>query len=32
VDEGLEAAAAINEVLNRQEFHRKLTEPRFVGY
>jgi len=32
VDEGLEAAAAINEVIGRQEFHRKLTEPRFVGY
>lgn len=32
VDEGLEAADAINEVIGRQEFHRKLTEPRFVGY
>ncbi|MBU4139461.1 MAG: hypothetical protein KJ729_05940, partial [Euryarchaeota archaeon] len=32
VDEGLKAAGAINEVISRQEFHRKLTEPRFVGY
>ncbi|GFO97761.1 fructose-bisphosphate aldolase [groundwater metagenome] len=32
VDEGLEAAGAINEVISRQEFHRKLTEPRFAGY
>jgi hypothetical protein len=32
VDEGLEASNAINEVLSRQEFHRKLTEPRFAGY
>lgn len=32
VDEGLEAAVAINEVISRLEFHRKLTEPRFVGY
>ncbi len=32
VDEGLEAAAAIKEVISRQEFHRKLIEPRFAGY
>jgi class I fructose-bisphosphate aldolase len=32
VEEGLEAAGAINEVISRLEFHRKLTEPRFVGY
>jgi class I fructose-bisphosphate aldolase len=32
VDEGLEAAGAINDVISKQEFHRKLTEPRFVGY
>ena len=32
VDDGLEASNAINEVLSRQEFHRKLTEPRFAGY
>jgi class I fructose-bisphosphate aldolase len=32
VDEGLEASNAINLVISRQEFHRKLTEPRFVGY
>ena len=32
VDEGLEASNAINEVISRQEFHRKLTEPRFAGY
>lgn len=32
VEEGLEAARAINDVISRQEFHRKLTEPRFVGY
>lgn len=32
VEEGLKAAGAINEVISRQEFHRKLTEPRFVGY
>ncbi|MCZ7356944.1 MAG: hypothetical protein O8C65_08425 [Candidatus Methanoperedens sp.] len=32
VKEGLEAASAINEVISMPEFHRKLTEPRFVGY
>jgi class I fructose-bisphosphate aldolase len=32
VKEGLEAANALNEVLRRAEFHRKLTEPRFAGY
>jgi class I fructose-bisphosphate aldolase len=32
VDEGLKAAGAISEVISRQEFHRKLTEPRFAGY
>lgn len=32
VKEGLETAHAINDVIGRQEFHRKLTEPRFVGY
>jgi class I fructose-bisphosphate aldolase len=32
VKEGLEAARAISDVISRQEFHRKLTEPRFVGY
>lgn len=32
VEEGLEAAKAVNEVIRRQEFHRKLTEPRFAGY
>ncbi len=31
VEEGLEAAKAVNEVIRRQEFHRKLTEPRFAG-
>ena len=32
VKEGLEAASAVNDVINRPEFHRKLTEPRFAGY
>lgn len=32
VEEGLEAAKAVNDVISRQEFHRKLTEPRFAGY
>ncbi|MCE8425871.1 MAG: hypothetical protein J5U17_08855 [Candidatus Methanoperedens sp.] len=32
VKEGLEAANAVNDVISRLEFHRKLTEPRFVGY
>lgn len=32
VDEGLEAARAVNDVISRPEFHRKLTEPRFTGY
>jgi class I fructose-bisphosphate aldolase len=32
VKEGLEAANALNEVLRRVEFHRKLTDPRFTGY
>jgi len=32
VEEGLEAAKAVNEVISRKEFHRKLTEPRFAGY
>ena len=32
VKEGLDAANAINEVICRPEFHRKLTEPRFAGY
>jgi len=32
VKEGLEAANAINEVISRPEFHRKLTQPRFTGY
>lgn len=32
VQEGLEAAKAVNDVISRQEFHRKLTEPRFAGY
>jgi class I fructose-bisphosphate aldolase len=32
VEEGLEAARAISDVITMQEFHRKLTEPRFVGY
>ena len=32
VNEGLEAANALNEVIGRPEFHRKLTEPRFAGY
>ncbi len=31
VEEGLEAARAINYVITRPEFHRELTEPRFVG-
>ena len=30
VNDGLEAAFAVNEVIIRQEFHRKLTEQRFV--
>lgn len=32
VEEGLETARAINDVISRIEFHRKLTEPRFTGY
>lgn len=32
VNEGLEAASAVNGVLSRREFQRKLTEPRFTGY
>ncbi len=32
VEEGLKAAKIIAGVISRQEFHRKLTEPRFVGY
>jgi class I fructose-bisphosphate aldolase len=32
VREGLEAANALNEVIRRTEFHRKLKEPRFAGY
>jgi class I fructose-bisphosphate aldolase len=32
VKEGVVAANALNEVLKRAEFHRKLTEPRFAGY
>ncbi len=32
VQEGLEAANAVNDVISRSEFHRKLTEPRFAGY
>jgi fructose-bisphosphate aldolase, class I len=32
VKEGHEAANALNEVLRRAEFHRKLKEPRFAGY
>jgi len=32
VKEGLEAARAVNDVISRQEFHRKLTEPRFTGF
>lgn len=32
VEEGLEAAKAVNDVIGRQEFHRKLTQPRFAGY
>lgn len=32
VNEGLEAANALIEVLRRAEFQRKLTEPRFAGY
>ncbi len=31
VEEGIEVACAINDVISRQEFHRKLTELRFVG-
>jgi class I fructose-bisphosphate aldolase len=32
VKEGLQAARAVNEVISKPEFHRKLTEPRFAGY
>src|SRR5659263_496838 len=32
VKEGLEAANTLNEVIGREQFHRKLTEPRFAGY
>lgn len=32
VEEGLRAAEIIAGVISRPEFHRKLTEPRFVGY
>jgi class I fructose-bisphosphate aldolase len=32
VKEGLEAARAVNEVISKPEFHRKLNEPRFAGY
>jgi class I fructose-bisphosphate aldolase len=32
VEEGLEAARAINDVISMPEFHRMLTEPRFMGY
>lgn len=32
VKEGLEAARAVNEVISKPEFHRKLVEPRFAGY
>ncbi len=32
VKEGLEAARAVNDVISREEFHRKLKELRFAGY
>lgn len=32
VEEGLETARALNDVIGMPEFHRKLTEPRFTGY
>jgi len=32
VEEGLETARALNDVISMPEFHRKLTEPRFTGY
>lgn len=32
VKEGVETARALNDVISRPEFHRKLTEPRFTGY
>ncbi|HMB44786.1 MAG TPA: hypothetical protein VKL21_03085 [Candidatus Methanoperedens sp.] len=32
VKEGLKAACAVNEVISKPEFHRKLTESRFAGY
>lgn len=32
VEEGLETARALNDVISMPEFHRQLTEPRFTGY
>ena len=32
VEEGLETAHALNDVISMPEFHRTLTEPRFTGY
>jgi DhnA family fructose-bisphosphate aldolase class Ia len=32
VKEALHAARAVNEVISKPEFHRKLTELRFTGY
>ncbi len=32
VKEGIETVRALNDVISRPEFHRKLTEPRFIGY
>jgi class I fructose-bisphosphate aldolase len=32
VEEGLETARALNDVISMPEFHRKLTEPKFTGY
>ncbi|HWQ95864.1 MAG TPA: hypothetical protein VN368_00685 [Candidatus Methylomirabilis sp.] len=32
VKDGLEAASAVNDVISRPEFHRKLTDARFAGY
>jgi len=32
VKDGLEAARAVNEVISKPEFHRKLIQARFAGY
>ncbi|MDL5501969.1 MAG: hypothetical protein QSU88_02025, partial [Candidatus Methanoperedens sp.] len=32
VKDGLEAARAVNDLIRKPEFHRKLTQERFAGY